>query len=175
MKQLALVMVLALAACAQPGNMAATIEGGEAAFVGSPLQSRVEIEAVEGGRDVNILLMPGVGTEEFAAALLESLQTAGLASADIGRFQLSATIEELNQPPIGAGLTVTSVVRYVIVDQLNDQTIFDELIESSYRASFGDSLVYLDRLRLANEGAIRANIADFLQRLADTPIETMTS
>ncbi|MEM7445697.1 MAG: hypothetical protein AAF414_20415 [Pseudomonadota bacterium] len=62
-------------------------------------------------------------------------------------------------------MTVTSTVEYVIEDQLTGQTIFEEVITAPYTAAFGDSLLGVERLRLANEGSIRANIQEFFVRL----------
>jgi hypothetical protein len=42
---------------------------------------------------------------------------------------------------------------------------YDDIITASYKATMGDAFSGVHRLKLANEGSIRANIAVFLQHL----------
>jgi len=46
------------------------------------------------------------------------------------------------------------------------QVVFQEVIPSSYTATVSDAFAAITRLRLAEEGAARANIQDGLNRLA---------
>ena len=159
---------LGLAACAapsRPDHMAVAFGEGEVPFDGSPLRGEVEIEEVGGGQETNPLWTSEVGNAEFREALLMSLQNAGLAAVGDGRFELTAILIDLGQPLFGASLTVTSTVDYEIEDQLTGETVFEEVITTPYTAAFGDSLLAVERLRLANEGSIRANIEEFLVRL----------
>jgi hypothetical protein len=60
---------------------------------------------------------------------------------------------------------VTSAMRYKLTRSLDDKVVYDDIITASYAATVGDSFYGPHRLRLANEGSIRANIAAFLERL----------
>ena len=44
--------------------------------------------------------------------------------------------------------------------------VFDQVVDVPYTANFSDAFYGVERLRLANEGAIRVNIGAFLQRIA---------
>ena len=77
---------------------------------------------------------------------------------------LTATLVDLKQPLVGTSLTVTSIVRYAMKNA-SGQSVFDQTITASYTAAFSDSLLAVERLRLANEGSARANIAKFIAAL----------
>jgi hypothetical protein len=150
--------------------MAVTFGEGETPFARSPLRGELEIENVGGGRETNPLWISEVGNAEFREALLMSLQNAGLAAVGDGRFELTAILIDLGQPLFGSNMTVTSTVDYEVEDQLTGETIFEEVITTPYTAAFGDSLLGVERLRLANEGSIRANIEEFFSRLGDVRV-----
>lgn len=62
-------------------------------------------------------------------------------------------------------MTVKAVVNYKLTDKTSHNTILKETIDSSYTAQFSDSVVGVKRLRLANEGAIKENIKQFIEKL----------
>lgn len=46
--------------------------------------------------------------------------------------------------------------------------VFDEVLTTPYTAKVGDSFLAVERMRLANEGAIRSSIAAFIGKLMST-------
>jgi hypothetical protein len=62
-------------------------------------------------------------------------------------------------------MIVTSAMRYKLTRSPDDQVVYDDIITASYKATMGDAFSGVHRLKLANEGSIRANIAVFLQHL----------
>jgi hypothetical protein len=60
---------------------------------------------------------------------------------------------------------VTPTVDYTIVDAAG-ATVLSERVVSPFTAQFSDSFLAVERLRLANEGAIRENIRQFLALLS---------
>jgi hypothetical protein len=61
-------------------------------------------------------------------------------------------------------------VRYTLRRADSGAVIFDDEINASHTATMADGLFQPMRLRVANEGSIRANIVEFLERLNAQPI-----
>lgn len=107
-----------------------------------------------------------VGSTEFEHALEMSLRRVGLlAERQAGHYTLTAHLESVDQPFIGLDMTVTATVSYAISERATGKDVFKKTLAVPYTASFGDSLMGVERLRLANEGAIRANITQFIDEL----------
>ena len=70
------------------------------------------------------------------------------------------------QPLVGLDMTVNFMVKYSLINQNNNEEIWVKDINSIYTAKFSDSLIGMERLNMANEGAIRKNIEILLQTLA---------
>lgn len=157
-----------LAACAAPariGEMTATSLPSDvlAQATSSPLHRAVAVGSVTGGKETNPMWVSQVGNVEFRQALAQSLNTAGLLSfKEPAPYTVNATLKRLDQPVIGFDLTVTTHVEYVIERTDTRSPVFRTDVIVPYTASFGSSLLAVERLRLANEGAIRVNMERFL-------------
>jgi hypothetical protein len=55
-------------------------------------------------------------------------------------------------------MTVTSTVRYSLVDAKSLKEVYGRTTQISFTAKFSDSLLGAERLRIANEGAVKENI-----------------
>ena len=163
-------MLGVLSACApavQPGRMVPESAVFRGDRFDSPLHNAIAVTRVGGGEKTNLLLVSKVGDEEMRETLRLSLQQYGFhASSEAGApFHLEVFLIELRQPVSGLTMIVTSVVRYKLVRSSDDQAIYDDIITASYQATVNEAFVGAQRLKLANEGSIRANIASFLTRL----------
>ena len=49
---------------------------------------------------------------------------------------------------------------------------FNETLSTPYTAKFGDSIIAVERLKLATEGAARANITKLIEKLYELKINT---
>lgn len=160
-----LLAVVFLYGCASPArvdNMAYL--GGQKTYP-SEFESNVEIMPTTGGKATNPLWASQVDNESLKAALKKSLDQQGLFS-DTGNYQLDVTLLAVDQPILGFNFKVTTVIRYVITDTINDKVLLEEPITAQFTATVSDAFVGVERLRLANEGAIRTNIELFLNRLS---------
>jgi hypothetical protein len=137
------------------------------------LHHRVTIGPVTGGHDTNPLWMSKVGNEEFALALRDSLAAAGLLAEgpDAGQYVLAAHLSRLKQPAFGFDLKVTATVDYELRDRSHGTPVYQTQVATPYTADMGDAFLGVERLRLANEGAIRSNI----QRLIEELVENFAS
>ena len=136
----------------------------------SPFKNALAIARTEGGEETNPLWTSEVGNASFSGALRTSLEQNDLLAANqtSSRFDLFAVLASMTQPLFGLDLRVESSVIYRVIEKKTQMTWFDDAVHASYTATFGDSPLAVQRLRLANEGSIRENVKEFIRRLAET-------
>tara|TARA_R110002110_G_scaffold106707_5_gene267362 strand:- start:2461 stop:3021 length:561 start_codon:yes stop_codon:yes gene_type:complete len=165
----AIVALATLFACASPAEMQNMVvqDTSLTAPATSPLAGNLMISEVRGGEATNPLWTSEVDNESFRGALQQSLLSTGYLSADPAKatFSVEAELSDLDQPLFGLDLTVRSLIRYRIKNQSTIDIWFDEPVVVSYTATFGDAVIAIKRLRLANEGSIRSNIESFLRKI----------
>lgn len=150
-----------LAACAT--QQAMTVSSGAVANPGSKYRNAIAVRSVSGGQAMNILTVPGVANEPLKAALETTLAANGyLTQSDTPKFYLDAEIQNLDQPLIGLNLDVAASVTYT-VSGAGSPAVFP--IKSKGSATFSDSPLAADRMRIANERAMHQNIEQLLQML----------
>lgn len=172
-----LALALGLGGCASGATaQGMTVKSGEVKPAEPEVAASLEIQDVSGGRTTDALGVSEVSNDDFKTALLSSLKTAGLLSGpNAARFKLQASILGLRQPMIGIDMTVTATVRYVVIDAKSGEKILDEVVSSPFTAHLGDSVIGTTRLRLANEGAARKNIAAFIEKVNATKLAAASS
>jgi len=112
---------------------------------------------------MNILSVPDVANEPLKAALESTLAANGyLAQSGTPKFYLDAEIRNLDQPLIGLDLEVAADVTYK-VSGAGAAAAYP--IKTKGSATFSDSPIAADRMRIANERAMHQNIEQFLQAL----------
>ena len=150
-----------LAACATPAAM--TVNSSEVVASNPKYRNAVTVRSVTGGQAMNALTVMGVANEPFQAALESSLAANGyLARSGSPKFYIDARIVNLDQPLIGLDLDVTANVSYEVSGAGPPATY---PIKTTARATFSDSPIAADRMRVANERAMQENIKQFLQAL----------
>jgi hypothetical protein len=154
-------VALVLSGCATQGGM--TVAPGTIASPIAKYRNMVAIRSVTGGQAMNLLTMPGVPNEPFKAALESSLAANGyLAGSGSPSFYVDAEIQNLDQPLMGLDLDVSTTVTYKVSGRGGTANY---PIVTKGTATFSDSVVAADRLRIANERAMQENIKQFLQAL----------
>ncbi len=169
------VFVALVTGCASPARVDQMAVSGQPAqrVSATPLRNNVAISDVTGGKETNPMWMSNVGSSEFSMALEESLRNVGLLAPNrqAGRFTLTAHLKGLDQPMFGLDMTVTASVNYVLVERLNGKEIFQRTMSVPYTAKMGDAFSGVERLKLANEGAIRSNISQLIDELFRLRVE----
>ena len=170
---LAVLLATLLAGCgtpSQPLPMAVTAADALQirSWVPDALQRQVGVATVKGGMATNKWWGSKVSAEALQQALEESLLSVGmkpLSPEPAPRFELQAELEPLDQPLVPAlGVTVGTAVRYTLVDKASGKVIYQRRIANTDEARFSEAIVSPnERLRIANERALRANI-DLLLR-----------
>ncbi len=133
----------------------------------SVIHQSIDLAEVGGGKETNPLWKSEIGNEEFSEALRQSLALHTLLSEKGGHYTLKASLLSVEQPFFGASFTVKTNVQYTLVDTKNQKTIFDKIIHAEYTAQFSDSFYGAKRLQLANEGAVKENISNFVTYLIE--------
>jgi len=155
--------------CAQPAQVSGMVAPAPAtdAWVNSPYKGAMNVGTVSGGQETNPLWTSMVGDKEFKEALEHSLAVNKLlAPTDSdAKYVVNAELNDLDQPLAGFDLTVSAKVDYRVTKKDASELAFGDTVESKYTASFSDAFVAVERLKLANEGAIRNNIKTFIDRL----------
>ena len=135
----------------------------------SELKRQVSLDDVIGGEKTNPAWTSEISNESFRSALKISLESQGLYSEN-GKYALSANLLKVDQPMFGLDLTVTTHIKYQIVEKKTGKIIFDKTVIAPYTATVGDAIAAIKRLRLANEGSGKANIKNLLSELANMDI-----
>lgn len=167
--QIALSALMALAGCAtpaQPEHMVPRQLAAQTLDPSSMLRGAIFLAKVGGGEETHPALVSKVGNKELEEALRASLRRYGALSGDTKAVvELDVFLIELKQQTSGFGMTVDSFVRYKLTRTRDRKVVMDDIVTASHRATVDDALYGPQRLQLANEGAIRANIEAFLKKL----------
>jgi uncharacterized lipoprotein YajG len=153
--------------CASPS----TAEGMTAApmSLGQKHAQTVSI-SVTGGSETNAAAVSQISNEAFAQALTSSIENSGLFSKVLtvatGDYQLDVSIVRVDQPMFGLNLTVTIETDWLLKHRSDGNVVWKKAIPTTYTATPGDAFVAATRLRLANEGAAKANITEAIQEMA---------
>ncbi|MEO6278952.1 hypothetical protein [Roseateles sp.] len=139
-------------------------------WVPESLQRQVALAPVQGGEATGRWWGSRVSAVTLQQALDESLYAVGMRPASpepAARFELQAELLQLQQPLVPVmGVTVGTAVRYTLVDKASGKIVYQRRIANTEEASLGDALVSpSERLRIANERALRANISLLLRDL----------
>jgi hypothetical protein len=168
---LAAIQLAACATAAKPEAMIATVPASAQPFP-QGLQHAMCVRTVSGGEKTNALWVSKVDDQSFKTALNSSLGGAGLVGEGSAcTFPVDVNLLGLSQPMAGFDMTVTSHVNYKVYDAAGQPVVL-ATIDAPYTADFSAAFVGTERLRLANEGSIRTNIGQFMDKLRQAAIKS---
>jgi hypothetical protein len=162
---LAISLVLAITGCATPANRhAMTVPYGETiAKPSEKLKGQVFVRHVLGGEETNPLWKSKVDNATFKSALEASLDNAGYKSdSSSAKYVLDATLQDLQQPAIGLTFDVQSFVSYTVTNEGSTKSMPINAVGS---ATFSDAPLGMERMKMANERAIKENIKAMINKL----------
>lgn len=175
----AMLLLAGLGACAMPANYTSMVPELASADLGpGPAPSyrgAITVASVSIGTDTSTPWTSQIGSAEFQDALVRTLMLANLASPQGGRFRLDATLLGLSRPFAGFAMTVTASVAYRLTDTATGAVVYQETRTSLGTATLNDAILNANRLRMADERALRANIRKLIQDLYALPDRTLTS
>ena len=133
---------------------------------------QVAVAPGQGGAETGRWWGSKVSAVALQQALESSLHAVGMvppAPLPAPRFELKAQLLQLEQPLVPvAGVTVGVAVLYTLTDRSGDagRVVYQRRIANEEKADLGDALLSpSERLRIANERALRANIGLLLREL----------
>lgn len=130
------------------------------------LKGNVSIRNVSGGQDTNPLWISKVDNQGFKSALEQSLIAIGYMAprGSTAKYQVDATLQNLEQPSFGLTFDVKSTVTYAVNSE-NGQKIFP--VTATGSASTSDAFIGMERMRIANERSIKENIKFFITNISE--------
>jgi len=171
----AALLALVLAGCGTPSRpLPMVVTPAEAlqlrSWVPDALRAQVAVQPVRGGAETGRWWGSLVSAGVLQHALEESLHAVGMSPPSPQpppRFQLQAHLVLLEQPTVPpAGATVGVAVQYTLTDTADGRVLYQRRIYNQDEAGLGDALVSpSERVRIANERAVRANIGLLLRDL----------
>jgi len=167
---------LLVVGCATPARVdqmqVASPMAARTAMANSPMRETIAIRDVTGGKDTNPMWVSNVSSSDFERALEASLKDAGLLSPNRqgSKFVLIASLAKLDQPMFGASMTVTASVRYSLLERATNLEVFGRSLVTPYTAAWNDAFIGSERLKLANEGAVRTNIQQLIDALVSMKV-----
>lgn len=106
----------------------------------------------------------------FLEAVSLAIQKSGLFAAVLttsgADYELEVTKVRGDEPAMGFNMTVDLVTRWVLKRKSSGEVVFQGNISTTHTAGMGEAFAGGTRLRLANEGAAKANIKEGLRRLS---------
>ncbi len=127
------------------------------------LKSQVYVRSVKGGKDTNPAWISQVDTQSFKGALERSLNVVGYFSDHAtAKYIIDAEIQDIKQPAFGLTFNVESLVFYSVETSSDSRKLPITAIGS---ASASDTLLGVERMKIANERSVKENIRSFIDRL----------
>jgi hypothetical protein len=106
-----------------------------------------------------------VGPDQVQQALVQTLAVAGLGQPANGRFRLDGLLLTLDRPYAGFAMTVTATIAWRLTNTTNGVVVYDRTLRSLGTATLDDAITNENRLRIADQRAVRANLQQLVQDL----------
>ena len=123
---------------------------------------------VAGGSETSAMGKSQISNEAFQQAIAMSIEKNKTFSSVVkgagGDYQLAVTVIAMDQPSFGLSFTVKMEAAWSL-KKADGTVVLQESIKSEGTAGVGDAFAGVERLRLANEYAARANIAAGLEKI----------
>jgi hypothetical protein len=163
---LAAVWLAGLGACAPPASYSAMVAGVPPGQGPAPVyRNAITVGSVTLGRDVGTPWTSAVGPDQVQQALVQTLAVAGLGQPANGRFRLDGLLLTLDRPYAGFAMTVTATIAWRLTNTTNGVVVYDRTLRSLGTATLDDAITNENRLRIADQRAVRANLQQLVQDL----------
>ena len=107
-----------------------------------------------------------ITNEAIRSAIENAIVQNSIFSNDSKQFRLNASVLAIENPLIGASLKAELRIRWVLYDTESSEEVFNEVISNEYIATMGDSIVALQRMKIANENVVKDNIRIALEKIS---------
>jgi len=140
--------------------------------IAKKIPGSVKVNDIVGGRENNpfLLLTSHLSSSSFTEALTDALVKADLFNSVVkggeSDYLLDVTITSYDQPFIGLGYDVKITTQWELADSRTLKGIWSDKVVTVYKANLGDAFLPAERAQKAGEAAVRANIAEGINRLS---------
>lgn len=169
----AILLLAGLGACAPPATYTSMVPELATAELGpgpaSSYRGAITVAPVSIGTDTSVPWTSQIGSAEFQEALVRTLMLANLASTQSGRFRLEAILLRFERPWAGFAMTVAASVAYRLTEMSTGAVVYQETRTSLGTATLNDAIMNENRLRIAQERALRANLRKLVEDLYALP------
>jgi hypothetical protein len=121
---------------------------------------------VSGGRATQSTYTPQISNEDFAKALRTSIEQSGtfarVPAAPPADYRLIAYIGRLDSPMMGMTVRVELEVGYQLIEISTNKKVWTKNVATNYTVPSDKAYAFVDRVRIGNEAAARANIEQML-------------
>jgi hypothetical protein len=138
---------------------------------GDPAYRQVAVSEIAGGSKRQWLLGSAISAVALRGAIDSALNAAGYLAPNsaTAELRLRANLVRHDRPRFSFTTVVTTAIRYRATLHSTGVVLLDTLIQSTGRVPMSEAFIGTTRLRLANEAAIRANLACLFRVLGTTP------
>ncbi|MCK9689692.1 hypothetical protein [Scleromatobacter humisilvae] len=123
---------------------------------------------VAGGSDTSAMGKSQISNEAFQQAIVQAIEKnktfTSVVKAPGGDYALAVNVIAMDQPSFGLSFTVKMEAAWSL-KKADGTVMLQESIKSEGTAGMGDAFAGVERLRIANEAAARANIAAALEKI----------
>jgi hypothetical protein len=167
---LAALLLACVGACAPPASYSAMVAGAPLGQAPAPAyRNAITVGSVTLGRDMGTPWRSAVGPDQVQQALTQTLAVAGLGRPVNGRFRLDGLLLTLDRPYAGFAMTVTATIAWRLTDSTKGAVVYDRTLRSLGTATLDDAITNDNRLRIADQRAVRANLQQLVQDLSALP------
>ena len=167
---LAALSVALVGACAPAATYTAMVPDMPPGMAPAPAyRNAITVGSVTLGRDVGTPWTSAVGPDQVQQALVQTLAGAGLGQPTNGRFRLDGQLLTLSRPYAGFAMTVTAAIAWRLTDTTSGAVVYDRTLQGLGTATLDDAVDNTNRLRIADQRAIRANLQQVVQDLYALP------
>ena len=146
------------------------VAGVPPGFGAAPVyRNAITVGSVTLGRDVGTPWTSAVSPDQVQHALVQTLAGAGLGQPVNGRFRLDGQLLTLSRPYAGFAMTVTAATAWRLTDVTSGAVAYDRTLQGLGTATLDDAVDNNNRLRIADQRAVRANLQQLVQDLYSLP------
>jgi len=157
-------------ACSPPATYSAMVAGAPMGQAPAPVyRNGTSVGSVALARDVGTPWTSSVAPDQVQQALVQTLAVAGLGQPANGRFRLDGRLLTLSRPYAGFAMTVTAAIAWRLTDTTNGAVVYDRTLQGLGTATLDDAVDNNNRLRIADQRAVRANLQQLVQDLYALP------
>jgi len=168
---LATLALASLGACAKPASFWAMVPETAPGLVPAPApayRNAITVGSVAVGEDTATPWRSAVSPDQVRDALVQALAANQLGQPANGRFRLDAFLLQLERPFAGFAMTVTATIAWRLTDA-KGTVVYNRTLKGLGTATLNDAIDNDNRLRIADQRAIRANIEQMLLDLLALP------